>query len=82
MINKISNFLKFTIGFDGLLHFAISAILMGTLKHIIGIGWLIAFIIVILIGFFKEGYDKISDKGDPELKDLFCNACGVIVGLL
>lgn len=82
MINKISNFLKFTIEFDGLLHFAISAILMGTLKHIIGIGWLIAFIIVIFIGFFKEGYDKISDKGTPELKDLFCNACGVIVGLL
>lgn len=80
MINKISNFLKSTIGFDGLLHFAISAILMGTLKHIVG--WLIAFIIVMFIGFFKEGYDKIGDKGTPELKDLFCNACGMIVGLL
>lgn len=82
MLQKINTWAKSTIGFDGLLHFAISAILMGTLKHIIGIGWLIAFIIVILIGFFKEGYDKISDNGDPELKDLFCNACGVIVGLL
>ena len=80
MINKISNFLKSTIGFDGLLHFAISAILMSTLKHIVG--WLIAFIIVMFIGFFKEGYDKISDKGEPELRGLFCNACGVIVGLL
>ena len=80
MINKISNFLKSVIGFDGLLHFAISAILMGTLKHIVG--WLITFIIVRFIGFFKEGYDKISDKGNLELKDLFCNTCGVIVGLL
>lgn len=80
MINKISNFLKSVIGFDGLLHFAISAILMGTLKHIVG--WLITFIIVMFIGFFKEGYDKISDKGNLELKDLFCNTCGVIVGLL
>lgn len=65
MINKISNFLKFTIGFDGLLHFAISAILMGTLKHIVG--WLIAFIIVMFIGFFKEGYDKISSKGSLDI---------------
>lgn len=80
MLQKINTWAKSTIGFDGLLHFAISAILMGTLKHIVG--WLIAFIIVMFIGFFKEGYDKISDKGTPELKDLFCNACGVIVGLL
>lgn len=53
---------------------------MSTLKHIVG--WLIAFIIVMFIGFFKEGYGKIGDKGTPELKDLFCNACGAIVGLL
>lgn len=76
-MNKFIEWVKTNIGFDGLLHFFISAILSVILKYIIGI--LPAILIVLTIGLGKEYYDK--KYGTPELKDLILDILGIFVGV-
>lgn len=78
MIQKISNWVRERIGFDGLLHIVLSAIMVGTLKHIIGA--LLAVAVVALIGIGKEFYDVRTGKGCAECKDLVCDVVGIIIG--
>lgn len=79
MVQKISDWVRERIGFDGLMHIMLSAIMVGTLKHIIGA--LGAVVVVSLIGIGKEIYDKHTSKGCAEFKDLVCDFAGIIVGV-
>lgn len=80
MIQKISNWARECIGFDGLMHFAICAIMTCCFKFIVGA--ILAAAIVCFIGMAKEFYDKKSGEGFAELKDVLCNFVGIIVGVL
>lgn len=80
MIQKMSDWVRERIGFDGLLHIVLSAIMVGTLKHIIGA--LLAVAVVALIGIGKEIYDKRTGKGCAEWKDIAWDLVGIMVGML
>lgn len=79
-MNKFIEWVKTKIGFDGLLHFAICALMACCLKFIVGA--ILAAAIVCSIGMAKEFYDKKSGEGFAELKDVLCNFVGIIVGVL
>lgn len=80
MIQKMSDWVRERIGFDGLLHIVLSAIMVGTLKHIIGA--LGAVTVVALIGIGKEFYDVRTGKGCAEFKDLVCDLVGIMIGVI
>ena len=80
MINKISAFIRLKIGFDGLMHFALSSIISFILS--IFLFWWLSFTITVIIGIAKEIYDKMSKKGTPEWKDLLCDIFGALIGSL
>lgn len=77
---KISNWVRERIGFDGLLHFAFCAMLSCSIKYIVGD--ILAIVIICVIGMAKEIYDKKSNKGVAEIKDILCNFVGVLIGIL
>jgi hypothetical protein len=76
----MSDWVRKCIGFDGLMHIVLSAIMVGILKHIIGALGAVA--VVALIGIGKEIYDRRTGKGCAEFKDLVCDLTGIIVGVL
>lgn len=80
MIQKISDYIKKHVGFDGLLHIVLSAIMVGTLKQIIGA--LLAVAVVALIGIGKEIYDRRTGKGCADFKDFLCDVAGILIGVL
>ena len=80
MIQKISDWVRERIGFDGLMHIVLSAIMVGTLKHIIGALGAVA--VVALIGIGKEIYDRRTGKGCAEWKDIACDLAGLMIGVL
>lgn len=80
MIQKISDRVRERIGFDGLMHIALSAIMVGTLKHIIGALGAVA--VVALIGIGKEIYDRSTGKGCAEWKDIACDLAGLMIGVI
>lgn len=63
---------------DGLLHIAVSALLL------VALGWLkplwVACVIVAAVGVSKEIYDRFSGKGTAEWHDLVCDAIGILIG--
>lgn len=65
---------------DGVLHIAVSALLM------IVLGWMkpicVPIILVVCIGVFKEAYDRISGRGTAEWHDLICDAIGIALGIV
>lgn len=67
-------------GADGMLHLAVSALLM------VALGWMrplwIAVLLVLTTGIGKECYDYISGKGTAEFKDIICDCFGILLGLL
>lgn len=79
MIQKMSDWVRERIGFDGLLHIVLSAIMVGTLKHIIGALGAVA--VVALIGIGKEIYDRRT-KGCAEFKDIACDLVGIMIGVI
>ena len=79
MVQKISDWIRKSIGFDGLLHIVLSAIMVGTLKHIIGALGAVA--VVALIGIGKEIYDRRT-KGCAEFKDIACDLAGIMIGVI
>jgi uncharacterized protein YfiM (DUF2279 family) len=79
MVQKINDWVRKSIGFDGLLHIVLSAIMVGALKHIMGALGAVA--VVALIGIGKEIYDRRT-KGCAEFKDLVCDLTGIMVGVL
>lgn len=80
MIQKISNWASEHIGFDGLLHFAISATGGAILKLLLGP--IAAFFIMLLIGLGKELYDHVTNSGVADWKDVLCDITGLFVGLI
>lgn len=87
MLQKISDWVRKSIGFDGLLHFAVCAIMTALIKAIAEPllaekGALLAVIVVAMISIGKEIYDKRTGKGCAEFKDLVCDLVGIMVGML
>lgn len=80
MIPKISDWVRERIGFDGLLHIVLSAIMVGILKHIIGA--LLTVAVVAFIGIGKEIYDRRTGKGCAEFKDMVCDLVGIMIGVI
>lgn len=80
MVPKISDWVRERIGFDGLLHIVLSAIMVGILKHIIGALGAVA--VVALIGIGKEIYDRRTGKGCAEFKDMVCDLVGIMIGVI
>lgn len=79
-MEKISDWVRECIGLDGLMHFAICAIMTCCFKFIVGA--ILAAVIVCFIGMAKEFYDKKSGESFAEIKDVLCNFVGIIVGVL
>ena len=76
-MNKIMAY----IGQDGLLHIVFSSLIAVVLSLFLPI-WLAA-IITFAIGLAKElVYDLLLKKGTFELKDMICDAVGIIIGVL
>lgn len=87
MIQKMSDWVKTNIGFDGLLHFAVCAIMTALIKAtaeptLAEKGALLAVIVVALIGIGKEIWDRRTGKGCAEFKDVACDLVGIIVGVI
>lgn len=80
MIQKISDWISKTIGFDGLLHFAVCAIMTALIKAIAEP--LLAALVVATISIEKEFYDMRTNKGCAEFKDLVCDLAGILIGVL
>ena len=80
MFQKINDWIVEAMGYDGIVHCLISALLTA----LIGIftPWWLAAIIVLVIGAAKELYDKWSGKGNAEVQDMMCNIIGIIIGAL
>lgn len=81
MIEKISNFIKTHIGLDGMMHMQICTIL-STVCLLLGLNTIQTIAIVGLMAISKEVYDKVTKKGTAEIKDLICDALGIIIGIL
>lgn len=87
MVQKISDWVKKRIGFDGLLHFAVCAIMTTLIKAmaeplLAEKGALLAVGVVALAGIAKELYDLRTGKGCAESKDLACDYVGIMIGVL
>jgi glycopeptide antibiotics resistance protein len=39
-------------------------------------------LLVLLLGIGKEYHDKVSEKGTPDIEDVFANTVGVLLGIL
>lgn len=87
MIQKISDWVRERIGFDGLLHFAVCAIMTAMIKAmaeplLAEKGALLAVVAVAMIGIGKEIWDRRTGKGCAEFKDLVCDLVGIIIGVI
>lgn len=77
LINTVFNYFNF----DDCKHIIVSVILVSILKLFIPI--IAAAIVVLVIGVVKElVWDKHLGKGTCELKDLYTNIIGIIIGVL
>lgn len=83
----MSDWVRDRIGFDGLMHFAICAIMTALIKAIAEPllaekGALLAVIVVALISIGKEFYDVRTGKGCAEFKDVACDLAGIMIGVI
>lgn len=79
-MEKVHDWIIEAMGTDGVVHCLISAFLTAFIGVFLPM-WL-AVIIVLIIGIAKEVYDKVSNKGDADIKDFVCNLIGVAIGAL
>lgn len=87
MIQKISDWVRERIGFDGLLHFAVCAIMTALIKAmaeplLAEKGALLAVLVVSMTSIGKEFYDVRTGKGCAEWKDIACDLAGVMIGVI
>lgn len=65
---------------DGFQHICVSALL------IFAFGWIkpmyVAPVTVLLIGLYKELYDRISGTGQASWHDVICDLIGISIGML
>lgn len=78
-MNKINELFKL-IAEDGMKHIILSAVITVILNLILPI-W-IAGLISLSIGIGKEYYDKHTNKGQCQTKDLLCDLFGILIGIL
>ena len=67
-------------GSDGMMHVILSALIASVLNTLLP--WELAAVITLFIGIAKELYDKYSNKGCAEYKDLLCDLFGILIGIL
>lgn len=83
-INKLMNLINVVFNyfnFDGCKHIIVSAILVCIFKLFIPM--IVAAIVVLVIGVLKGlVWDKYLKQGTYELKDLYANIIGIIIGIL
>lgn len=79
MLIKLFN-INNLIGSDGMKHIILSAILTVVAKWLLPV-W-VAVGVVMAIGIAKEIYDKVSEKGCCEWKDIMCDLIGIVIGVL
>jgi uncharacterized membrane protein YiaA len=87
MLQKISDWVRERIGFDGLLHFAVCAIVTALIKAmaeplLAEKGALLAVLVVAMISIAKEFYDERTGKGCAEFKDMVCDLVGIMIGVI
>ena len=84
IINKLINLINVVFNyfnFDGCKHIIVSAILVCIFKLFIPM--IVAAIVVLVIGVLKGlVWDKYLKQGTCELKDLYANIVGIIIGIL
>lgn len=76
MMNRIYTILPH----DKCLHMIVCAVLCGGLKHFVGL--LMAILVTLAIGIGKEIWDKTSDRGTADMKDLLADCIGIVIGAL
>lgn len=76
MIQNIIN----RIGIDKILHVLVCLVLMLEFQRFLPVWG--ALTIVLAIGIIKEIYDKVSDKGTPDWRDIVADCIGIILGLI
>ena len=83
-INKLMNLINVVFNyfnFDGCKHIIVSAVLVCIFKLFIPM--IIAATVVFVIGIVKGlVWDKYLKQGTCELKDLYANIVGIIIGIL
>lgn len=79
-MEKIHDLLLELMGTDGLVHCLVSAALTALLG--VFLPWWCAVMAVLIAGIGKEAYDKYSGNGNAEMKDVWCNVVGIIIGAL
>lgn len=77
LCQTLSDKIDKVLGFDGLLHFSISAIMACILNILMGI--VAAVTISLIIGIVKEIID--NRKGNWEIKDIICDCLGILIGV-
>lgn len=86
MVQKISDWVRERIGLDGLLHFAVCAILTAMIKAmaepLLEEKGAFSVAVVSMIGIGKEIWDRRTGKGCAEFKDFACNVVGVMIGVI
>lgn len=87
MVQRLSDWVRERIGFDGLLHFAVCAIMTALIKAMAEPlfaekGALLAVLVVAMIGIGKEIYDRRTGKGCAEFKDVACDLVGILIGVI
>ena len=66
-------------GYDGLKHLVLSMLITKVLLLFLPL--YLAILIALVISISKEVYDKISDRGCAEWKDVICNLIGILIGV-
>lgn len=77
---KILSKLCAWMGSDGMAHVILSA-LVTIVFNLLLPTWG-AIVLASLVGISKELYDKYSNKGCAEIKDLICDLFGILIGIL
>ena len=67
-------------GNDGMAHVILSALV--TIIFNLFLPTWGAIILASFVGISKELYDKYSNKGYAEIKDLICDLFGILIGIL
>lgn len=81
MFEKITNWINSKVGVDGLLHILACKLIVDVCQLFVPI-W-IAVLVAVVFALYKEFInDKLMKKGTYSVKDLICNAVGILLGLI
>ena len=70
-----------SVGTDKYIHVIACALIVGILGHILNI--ILAVLITFLVAISKELiYDKLLKKGTADIKDIFADIIGILIGIL